>query len=232
MTTALARSAVPAGLSLLLAHPHRLLRGSFRPLLSELGSGVAAHEAGTFGELISIMDQTEDIDLLLLDGGLPGMNGLASLRAIRHRFPSVRIMLLVGQADPAVIFEALRAGAQGVVVQNISADAMVGALRLLLAGERYLPSETITALLEMEARTDNQDALSAHFSQSETAVIPLLLDGLCNKTIAFRLGIEEPAVKARLRRIYRKIGVANRAQAVMRLLVRGQGDPAIEAIEG
>jgi len=57
-----------------------------------------------------------------------------------------------------------------------------------------------------------------NFSNSEAQVIPLLMDGLCNKVIAYHLGIEEAAVKARLRCIYRKMGVANRAQAVIRLL--------------
>jgi DNA-binding NarL/FixJ family response regulator len=102
---------------------------------------------------------------------------------------------------------------------------MVSALRLMLAGEFYLPSEIVAKIVHAGARSGDMATAEAHFSPCEAAVIPLLMDGLCNKVIAHNLGIEEAAVKARLRCIYRKMGVANRAQAVMRLLDSVQRGP-------
>jgi DNA-binding NarL/FixJ family response regulator len=229
MAAQLIALAAQPDLNILLAHQHRLLRDSVTPLLRSLTPLAAVHEAGTFGEAVAFAQKAGTIDMVVMGSGLPGMNGIASIRAFRHRFPSIQLVLLTEEGDPTNIFEAMAAGACGVIFQSISSNAMVSALRLILAGEFYLPSETVAMIVEAGARAGDTASAQAHFSNSEAQVIPLLMDGLCNKVIAHHLGIEEAAVKARLRCIYRKMGVANRSQAVMRLLRLMQRDYAAAA---
>jgi DNA-binding NarL/FixJ family response regulator len=211
-------------MKIVLAYPHRLLRDSMRPLLRGLAEQTTLCEADTIEATLTLLDAQSDIALVLLGDDLPGMADLAAIQLIRHRFPKIHIVLLSNGADPITVLAAVAAGVSGVIFQSISADALLGALRLVLMGEIYLPSTIILAIAALSVRLLPAPSSQSVFSPAEAEVVPLLLSGLCNKLIAQQLGIEEPAVKARLRSIYKKIGVFNRAQAVMTLMAEGNPD--------
>jgi DNA-binding NarL/FixJ family response regulator len=207
---------------MLVAYPHRLLRDSIRPLLSKLTDQTVLHEATTFDEAILAAEQHTGIKLVVLGDELPGLDGLAGIRVFRHQFPAIRMVLLTDGVDPVSVLAAIDAGVSGVIFKSISANALVIALRLVLEGETYIPSATIAQIAALSVKLVPDTALLPGFSPCESQVVPLLLSGLCNKVIGDRLGIEEAAVKARLRGIYKKMGVVNRAQAVMALMTDQQ----------
>jgi DNA-binding NarL/FixJ family response regulator len=215
MATHLVVNNLLPSLQILLAHPHRLVRDSMRPLLSKLSPRALLREITSFDALLEVGN---GVQLLLLGDDLPGLDGVNGLQLLRQRWPDMRIMLMTDGSDPGAMLAAMAAGVAGVVLKSISSDALQSALRLVLSGELYLPAEMVAAMVRRTNRASHDDHPPVRFSPAETQVVPLLLDGLCNKIIARRLGIEEAAVKARLRGIYKKIGVVNRAQAVMRLL--------------
>jgi len=203
---------------MLVAYQHRLLRDSIRPLLVAIIGQTILYEATTFDEALLSVSEHCGIKLVLLGDELPGLDGLAGIRLFRHKFPAVRLVMLTECLDPVSVLAAIDCGMSGVIFKSISANAMVAALRLVMEGEIYLPSAVIAQISALSVKLVPAPALRLGFSPGEIQVVPLLLSGLCNKVIGDRLGIEEAAVKARLRGIYKKMGVVNRAQAVMALI--------------
>lgn len=211
----------------LIADDQRLLRDGVRPFISKLGAKVDILDANSLDEAIFAADR-EGCDLALLGHGMPGMDGVGGIRVFTERSPSAKVVLLTADADSATVLAAVDAGAHGVISKAMSGRGMQHALRLVLTGECYLPPGVIVAL----ARSNNRPqpggyrpavaSLNVRFSPAESEVIPLLLDGLPNKLIAQSLGIDEAAIKARLRGVYKKIGATNRAQAVWGLLSLGK----------
>jgi DNA-binding NarL/FixJ family response regulator len=205
-------------MSMLVAYQHRLLRDSIRPLLAEIAGKTVLYEATTFDEAVQSASEHGEIELALLGDELPGLDGLAGIRLFRHQFPTIKLVMLTEGLDPVSVMAAIDCGMAGVIFKSISAKAMVAALKLVLEGEIYFPSLVIGQISALCAKLAPAPALQPGFSPGEIQVVPLLLSGLCNKVIGNRLGIEEAAVKARLRGIYKKMGVVNRAQAVMALM--------------
>lgn len=184
-------------------------------------------DAGTLTEAMSLAGPSEGFDLALLGHTMPGMDGVGGIRAFVNRFPSAKVVLLTAAADSVTVLDAMAAGAHGIISKAMSGFGVQHALRLVLAGETYLPSDVIIALASSNVRPSKglsfaPPCCNVRFSPAEAEVIPLLLDGLPNKLIAQRLNIEEAAAKARLRGVYKKIGAANRAQAVWSLLSLGE----------
>lgn len=207
---------------MLVAYQHRLLRESIRPLLTKIIDQSVLHEATTFDEAVRVAETSRGIRMVVLGDELPGLDGLAGIQVFRHRFPETRLVLLTDGLDPVSVLAAIDAGVSGVIFTSISASALVAALGLVMEGETYLPSATIAQIAALSVRLVPDTVAPAGFSPCESEVVPLLLSGLCNKVIGDRLGIEEAAVKARLRGIYKKMGVVNRAQAVMALMTDQQ----------
>ena len=186
----------------------------------------------TLDEAMSLADLGKGFDLALLGQNISGMDGVEGVRVFLNRFPQTKVVLLAAAADSCTVLTAVAAGAHGVISKDMSGHGMQHALRLVLVGETYLPSDAIIALAISNIQRPPNSLSSvpaccnARFSPAETEVIPLLLDGLPNKLIAQRLNINEAAAKARLRGIYKKVGAANRAQAVWSLLALGEARSA------
>ncbi|PKU26606.1 response regulator transcription factor [Telmatospirillum siberiense] len=214
---------------ILFADDHRLLRDGIRSFLSQLNQEAEIIEAESFDDALLVTEGAGGVELALLAQAMPGLNGSAGIQLFTARFPLAKVVLLTTVADPALMWAAIDAGAKAVIFKTISGQNMVSALRLVLLGELYLPADTLKAMAAQVVvgpvmwgnAVDAAFIAQVKFSPAEVDVVPLLLDGLSNKAISDRLGIEETAVKARMRGVYKKIGATNRAQAVWLLLANG-----------
>ena len=205
-------------LHVIVADDHALIRELLERQLKELDADVRVYHAGTLQQVLETIRTAERLDLVLLDLGMPGMNGFAGLQAVRQRRPEVPVAILSGQIDPQTIREALQAGAAGYLPKTMRAAGMLNALRLILDGERYVPESALGGATDAAAIAT---AGAADLSRRERDVIKLLMLGHTNKEIARDLQIEEVTVALHLRSIYRKLSVRNRTQAVRVLLERG-----------
>jgi DNA-binding NarL/FixJ family response regulator len=203
-----------------IADDHALVRELLERQLQELRESVDVLHAGTLQQVLDLARTGEPIDLVLLDLRMPGMNGFAGLQAVRQALPAVPVAILSGQVDPRTIREALQAGAAGYLPKTMRAAGMLNALRLILAGERYVPETALGPGGQAAGASADADR-SGELSRREQEVVRQLLRGQTNKEIARQLGIEEVTVALHLRTIYRKLGVRNRTQAVRLLLERG-----------
>lgn len=209
----------PQSLRIVIADDHALVRELLERQIQDLGDDVQVLQAGTLQQVLELLPGAGRLDLILLDLRMPGMNGFAGLQAVRQARPEVPVAMLSGQVDPQTIREALQAGAAGYLPKTMRAAGMLNALRLILAGERFIPD---TALGPGEPWVPVA-ADAGELSRREQDVIKLLMRGHTNKEIARGLEIEEVTVALHLRSVYRKLNVRNRTQAVRLLLERGWG---------
>ena len=216
----------------LFADDHTLVREGILPFLKELAPKVEVLEAEDLSGAVSKGSSCRDLDLILLDLRMPGMNGLSGISVFTKSHPGVPVVILSGHYNRKDVNAAIDAGASGYISKNIGGVAMINALRLVLSGKKYLPpdlsSENKTqedpSIFERTGSADTAEAVDPKFSTltlRESEVLRMLVDGLTNKQIANDLGLQEITIKIHVRNIYRKIEVHNRAQAVKYTLQSG-----------
>jgi len=151
-------------------------------------------------------------DLVLLDLGLPGCEGLQAVSRFRARFPNVPLVVLSGTCDRASIIGAFDAGAIGYIPKTSKPDVMIAALKLVAAGGTYVPREAL------EGRMERPDL---DLTQRQKEVLRLILKGYNNERIAQELGISPATVKQHAHAIFTALGVSTRAEAVIAAARRG-----------
>ena len=198
---------------ILLADDHVMVRDGLRPFLMQLADNAEVFEAGTFAEMTHILDSVEGIRLALVDLRMPGMVLGSGLATLRERYPLVRVAILSAVSERRQIMEAMALGAAGYIPKQLSAQAMLSALRLIIAGERYIPAALLESSSPASGAPDEPNAGVRSLTTREREILELLREGLPNKMIARRLNVSEVTVKSHLCHIFRKLGVQNRVQA-------------------
>jgi DNA-binding NarL/FixJ family response regulator len=210
---------------ILLADDHDLLRDTLEVFLQRLDPKVQVLHARSFPDALDQASRATGLDLILLDLRMPGMNGLTGLEVMRQRYPSVPVVLMSGEVNRDTVFSALSAGAAGFIPKVMGGKAMLNALQLVMAGERYVPDIVLSSGqpwqdAEMTGGGGSNNPLGK-LSRRERDVMALLTKGNSNKEIAKELQIEAVTVALHLSSIYRKLGVTNRTQAVKTAMQHG-----------
>ncbi|MBP2293015.1 response regulator [Azospirillum rugosum] len=200
---------------ILIADDHPLVRDALRSAVLYSCQAQEIHEAGCLDDVVTTLAAKGELDLVLLDLNMPGMNGLTGLVALRRQFPAIPIAVVSAHEDRKVMLEAVRYGAAGFIPKSTPRDAIAGALRRILAGEVYLPE----SVEEDAAAEDDETAEIARRLSTLTAqqlrVLEMLGTGKLNKEIAYELNITETTVKAHVSAILQKLKVYSRTQAVV-----------------
>lgn len=194
---------------ILIADDHELLRDTLDLWFQQENIDVAV--ARDLPSALAIAEADDPFDLILLDYGMPGMNGLEGLHQALARGRGARVALMSGIASRDVAERALEMGAAGFLPKTLPAKSLVNAVRFMALGEQYAPIDFMTASLDSPVA----NALKQKLSPRELDVLSKLCDGKANKEIARELGIREPTVKLHMTSLYRKIGARNRTQAAM-----------------
>jgi DNA-binding NarL/FixJ family response regulator len=207
-----------AATRILVADDHDLIRDMFVQLVEDLAPNVQVHHAGTLPQALEVARANDGLKLILLDLRMPGMNGLSGLSTMREVRQGVPVVLMSGEADWETARLALRAGAAGFIPKTMRAAAMLGALRLILSGGRYIPEQLIQ---DPEGALRDQMPSFEALTRRELDAMRHLVKGLSNKEIGRALQLSEVTIGLRLRSIYRKIGVKSRGQAIGYALRQG-----------
>lgn len=197
-----------------IADDHPLFRGALRTALSGLFPDAEVTEAGTFDETSALLEGGGDVDLVLLDLTMPGVQGFSGLMYLRAEYPSVPVVVVSANEDPAVIRRCMDFGASGFIPKTLGSETMRTAIRTVLDGGVWTPPD-----FDLRAGTDAETAqLVARLgtlTPQQVRVLMMLSAGLLNKQIAYELGVSEATVKAHVSAILQKLGVESRTQAVI-----------------
>ncbi len=199
---------------LVIADDHPLFRGALREAISGLFGRAEIGEAGTFEEVAGLLERGGEVDLILLDLRMPGVRGFSGLMYLRAQYPSVPIVIVSANDDPAVVRRCVEFGASGFIPKTLEVEELRGAIAQVLQGEVWTPPE-IDLAADADAESAAMIARLSTLTPQQVRVLMMLSGGLLNKQIAYELGVSEATVKAHVSAILQKLGVDSRTQAVI-----------------
>jgi two-component system, NarL family, nitrate/nitrite response regulator NarL len=199
-------------MQILLADDHDLVRETIGAFLQANGFADISL-AGSIGDARLLLAENP-YELLLLDYSMPDMNGLESMGHLRAEHPKLRVAILSGTASRDLADASMRAGAVGFLPKTLSAQAMVAAIRAMLAGQTFMPTDMLVS-----DAPQGEGMLS--LTRRETDVLRGLCAGKSNKEIARDLDLQEVTVKLHVKTLSRKLGARNRTHAAM--IARDEG---------
>jgi len=208
-------------MKILIGDDHQLFRDGLRLQLQEFDANLDVHNAANFSETFSCLQQVDDMELALIDLGMPGMEWKEGLRSLAKDYPSLPVVVVSGEDDQDIILETLDLGVAGYIPKTSSGEVMINAIRLVLSGGVYLPREVLTnARPSVFSNEGNDDIASSKGSSSsltprQQEVLALIADGNSNKQIASLLGLSDGTVKTHISSILRTLNVNNRTQAIL-----------------
>jgi two-component system nitrate/nitrite response regulator NarL len=185
----------------------------FREGLKHLLAGTRFEVGSEYNTIdLALSAEVTDAAPELVISGQP-VKDEADLRAIREAFPSARVVVLADDLTVDVLRAAMGGGADGFLIKNVSPEALIQSLQLIMLGEKVFPTNLASMLLDMNAISPQQSIRG--LSPREQEILQALVTGASNKMIAIKLGITEATVKVHLKTLLRKIDVNNRTQAAI-----------------
>jgi DNA-binding NarL/FixJ family response regulator len=206
-----------------IADDHGLLRRGTREILEQDERIEVVGEAADGVEAVRVVVDTRP-DVVLMDIGMPTMNGIVATKAIKTQYPSVNVIVLTIHDDDEYVWQAIRAGASGYLLKDIEDEQLIAAVHAVVAGGAVLdPAATAIVMgrvRDTKARLAPDPSLDAITSR-EQQVLQLAAAGHSNRHIASALDVSPRTVEAHLHHVYQKLGVQSRTEAVVVGVRRG-----------
>jgi DNA-binding NarL/FixJ family response regulator len=208
-------------MKILVVDDHPLMREAVQAVVARLEPGATVIAAADSQQGFAIAEAELDLDLVLLDLNIPGLSGISAVKAWRRRHPDVPVVVLSSADDRPTVLAAIGAGAAGFIPKSSSNEVLLGALRLVLAGGKYLPPEILAPAGGAGATTSRLAAEKTRsletlgLTDRQAQVLKLLAAGKSNKLICRELDLAERTVKAHVSAVFRALGVTTRTQAAL-----------------
>ncbi|EOM76308.1 DNA-binding response regulator [Rhodococcus rhodnii] len=208
--------------TVLLVDDQTLVRQGLRNLLALNDIGVLG-EAADGREAADFLAGTERPDVVLLDLRMPGYDGLWLLDRLRERGDTVPVLVLTTFDDDELVLAALRSGARGYLLKDVTLDQLTGAVHTLAAGGTHIQPAVTHGLLQRVDRAPEPDdgTVVESLTDRERDVLRLVARGFGNREIARALFLAEGTVKNHVSAILVKLGARDRTSAVLRALRHG-----------
>ena len=195
------------------ADDHPMVRDALGTALRQSFAGARIDTAASMAEAMALLERESEIDALLLDLDMPGMDGLTGLAMVRAIYPSVPIVVVSTTRDGRAMRRAMDLGASAFMPKSASLDSIATVVKAVLDGEVLMPPEAEAAETDLEEVDFARRA--AQLTPQQWRVLALMAQGRLNKQIAYELSVGEPTVKAHVTTILRKLGVRSRTQAAI-----------------
>ena len=201
---------------ILLVDDHPMMRRGLRDLLAMEDDLLPVGEAGSGKEAVELAS-TLDVDLILLDLNMPGMDGLETIKRLREAGVDARIILFTVSDEHGNVLEALRNGADGYLLKDMEPDDVIDQIRAAAQGKLALSPELTKVLAEAlrERPKQGQSVSAASLTKREKDVLRQIAKGQTNKMIARKLDITEGTVKVHVKRLLNKLGMRSRTEAAV-----------------
>jgi DNA-binding NarL/FixJ family response regulator len=202
----------------LIVDDHAVVREGLKLVLEKHDDLEAVGEAGSVDEAVEKASELQP-DLVLLDLAMPGKPGLQAMPGLLRADPDVKVLILSMEDDPRYVREAFAAGARGYLLKEAVANEVVGAIREVASGGRYVHPELGARLIESEPSKDER--ADDPLSEREREVLTLLALGHTNHEIAKQLFISVRTAEAHRAHILKKLGLGSRAELVRYAIANG-----------
>ncbi len=207
---------------IIIADDHPMVRGALRQALTSSFGHIVVREAGDLTSLSKALAADEPVDLVLLDLAMPGVSGFSGLLYLRSQHPEIPVVVVSATEDRTVMRRCIEVGAAGFIPKSTEIGAMREAIRMVLDGEIWSPSDFDMVQPPDAAVADMMRRLNS-LTPQQLRVLMMLSQGLLNKQIAYELKVSEATVKAHVSAILQKLGVDSRTQAVIAVSKIDQG---------
>jgi len=207
---------------ILIVDDHPLVRDAMAGIVADLAEVMQVLQAAECTQALALAREVHDIDLVLLDLNLPGTRGFEALEHFRREQPALPVVVVSMYHDGDTVREVIRRGAMGYIPKVCTKEIILGALRLVLSGAVFVPSQ---AMAEETGQADAQTPGSLLKSLSKLhefgltprqgQVLALLMRGCSNKEICRDLGLAERTVKLHVTAVLSALSVSSRTQAVL-----------------
>jgi two-component system, NarL family, response regulator DegU len=219
--------------SIIIIDDHQLFREGVKRILDFESSFDVVAEGDDGSEAMDLVE-THKPDVVIMDINMPNMNGVEATKMLVNRYPETKVIILSIHDDENYVQHALKTGAQGYLLKEMDADALIDAVRVVAEGGSYLhPKVTHNLVKEYRrlAAEEGADRDSIHtieirrplhlLTRRECEVLQLLADGKSNRAIGETLYISEKTVKNHVSNILQKMNVNDRTQAVVLAIKNG-----------
>ncbi len=202
-----------------LCDDHTLFRQGVRKLLELEKDIKVVGEASNGVEMLDMLKKTST-DVILMDIGMPDMDGITATYEVKKILPRVDIIILTVHEDEPRIFQAIKAGAKGYLLKDVSIDELLEAIRRVYKGEALIQPVIATKVLKEFVLLDKTkikggDRLCDGLTEREKQILRLITLGGTNKEIGNKLGITEKTVKNHITNIFQALHVNNRTKAAL-----------------
>jgi DNA-binding NarL/FixJ family response regulator len=208
-------------LRIVLVEDHAVVREALKSLIDAQPNMTIVGEAGDGPTAVNLCANLQP-DLVLMDVGLPGMNGAEATRRMRQVCPTVHVVALTQYDDKSYVRELFDAGARGYVLKRSASDQLIRAIETVAQGGTFFDPVVMEQVTNSFVRvTDPSDVLQVDLSDREESVLRLIAEGYSNKEIAHRLNLGVKSVETYKARAMEKLKLNSRAELVRYALLRG-----------
>lgn len=217
-------SAMPIALTLLIVDDDPMMR---------LGLTVALRQQADFTVVGEATDGRQGVsqasvlkpDIVLMDVGMPGIDGIEATQTLKAQFPEIRVVVLTSHTDETEIIAALSSGADAYCIKGTDVDALANAIRVAASGAVYLDPQIAQKVMQnLTPARPKVEGASGLLSNREREVLELIVEGLSNTEIGQQLYLSPNTIKTYVKGIMNKLVVSDRVQAAVAAVRRGLVD--------
>lgn len=196
----------------MLVDDHAVLRDGLKNII-ELEEDINCIEEADSGEQTLERLEKVEPDVIVMDINLPGINGVEATRLVKKKWPNIKVLILTMYNHDEYLMSALNNGADGYLLKDAPSDNVIDAIRAVAKGESILHPSMTKKLINYHHQQQQPEEKA--LTQREKEVLICLVEGLSNKEIAQRLYISDKTVKIHVSKIFKKLNVKSRSQAVI-----------------
>ncbi len=217
-----------AAIRVAIVDDHPFFRQGVRDVLTSHGGIEIVAEAEDGDSALTVLPPAAP-DVVLMDVNLPGMNGLRVMRTLKSKHPEMRFIILTAYDDEEQIYHAIRRGASAYFAKDVAPEVLIRTIEAVargfyvIAGRQMTDQQAERWLLEKYRRygVSPEDVTFSPLTPREMEILELIIEGLSNRGIAYRLGISQQTVKNHVTSILAKLHLSDRTQAAIYALRHG-----------
>ena len=207
-----------SSIEVIIIEDNELLRDSLKEAINKSGQISCRNTFGSGETALDLIEKEELVpDIILLDIGLPGLNGIELIPELKKLSPSSKILIITIHDDDENVFNAICAGAAGYLLKDLSAEKIVSSINEVMNGGAPMNSHIAKKVLIM-FRDQNVKSNGYSLSEREKEILGQLVEGLSKKQIAEKIFLSHHTVDSHLRNIYAKLEVHSRSSAITKAI--------------